>query len=421
MGQEIIVFVDLINETAIKQLRAFNHKNNNKFKFALLHRYKEDKLSSSAKKRFTFFDYTIKTPFFSGSEKISKHLGSLREKVVAVSFRGESVIPKLKNVFPLFPSLNLPSFESLQKASDKSRMRACFKKYCPSFTPKHISFSTKDLPDIDEILQRVSLPVVVKPHNMRGSRLVRKATSPGELVNILEEYQNYSMNSRSDNDLYVIIEEYMNGTVYSTDAYVDDTGDAYFCPLVEYIHNKNSFTPFLRITPVLKNLSEREKEKAFRAAKASVEAVGLKNSSAHIELMHTKSGWKIIEIGPRLGGNRSFMYEKSYGINHNGNDILVKLGSEPKITKKKQTTSAVLFIYPTKAGRIEEITGLEESKNLQSVKNIEKSKKVSEKTSTAQKGSGQTIKFHLSHQEEYQVKKDIEWIKNNVEVIVNQN
>ena len=47
------------------------------------------------------------------------------------------------------------------------------------------------------------------------------------------------------------------------------------------------------------------------------------------ELIKAESGWKIVEVGPRIGGYRNDMLDLSYNIKHMENYLLLKLEKKP--------------------------------------------------------------------------------------------
>src|SRR5438045_8917826 len=99
----------------------------------------------------------------------------------------------------------------------------------------------------------------------------------------------------------------------------------------------------MRVTPT--QLSATHTEEAQAAAAKGIRALGLRSTTCHIELMRTERGWRVIEMGPRVGGFRHEMYELSYGINHALNDLLIRLARQPIITRKTKAYTAVRQFY----------------------------------------------------------------------------
>ncbi|HEY1645203.1 MAG TPA: hypothetical protein VGF75_02345, partial [Candidatus Saccharimonadales bacterium] len=138
-------------------------------------------------------------------------------------------------------------------------------------------------------------------------------------------------------------------------------GEIYVCPPVAYIPAKqigiDDFFLFKRFMPT--KLSASEIEGANGVTKKAIKAVGLEYSSAHVELVLTKNGWRVIELGPRLGRFRDRMYGLSYGIDHSLNDVKLHLGLKPEINTKLIRYSAAYSIYPHHEGKLTAIKGLD--------------------------------------------------------------
>jgi len=164
----------------------------------------------------------------------------------------------------------------------------------------------------------------------------------------------------------MLVEDFIDGEMFSVDVYVNNEGAIWCLPPVKvttaaalglegyYSYKRN----------IEHNLNENGIRKLNETAKASVRALGLKNSVAHIELFKTNKGWKIIEVGPRAGGYRQDMYWLSYGIDHAFNELLIKLGFDPTIYTQINKSSAALNIYCETEGRIASICGFNEAKQI---------------------------------------------------------
>jgi hypothetical protein len=110
---------------------------------------------------------------------------------------------------------------------------------------------------------------------------------------------------------------------------------------------------------------------AEERAEIGIHALGLRSVTTHTELMRVDGDWKIIEIGPRVGGFRHVLHELSCGIDHYLNDILVRIPKKPILPKKCQGFSAVMRFYPDKEGLIEKVTGVKKVQSLASYYDID--------------------------------------------------
>ena len=246
-------------------------------------------------------------------------------------------------------------------ATDKFAMIKAFKENNIAH-PSYIIFNTGT--EIKTIVQKVKYPVITKPTDNSGSRGIMLANDDKEL----EKAILYSCeNGREGN---VIIEEYMSGPEVSVELMVIDsvahviqvtdkltTGAPHF---VEIGHSQPSCLPGEDIMAI--------KSLAKRAALA----VGIKNGPAHAEIILTKNGAKMVEIGARMGGGciTTHLVPLSTGINMTKAVIQTALGENVDIVEKFQKGAAIRFIIPP-IGIVKSITGQEEAKKIPGVKVVE--------------------------------------------------
>ncbi len=258
--------------------------------------------------------------------------------------------------------LGLPAIseETAICATDKGEMIKCFKK-CGVPSPWY--FIAKDKKEFEELLEKVEYPCIMKPLDNSGSRGIILAKSKEELK---EGYEYSSSNSRGAG---VIVEEFLTGKEISVEvmtvngkAYVlavtdkTTTGHPHF---VETGHAQQSeFTGEIR-----KQIEE--------VAKKAVFSVGIENGPAHVEMMVTDKGPKMIELGARMGGDciTTHLVPLSTGIDMVEATIRVACGETPDLEKKFDKGSAIRYFNVPK-GKIKEIKGVEEAEKLEGVKEI---------------------------------------------------
>jgi hypothetical protein len=137
--------------------------------------------------------------------------------------------------------------------------------------------------------------------------------------------------------------------------------------------------------------------------------------------MLTKSGWKIIEIGPRIGGSRGYMYKKSYGINHMMNDVLNRTDGEININKKSKGYSGSISFYPRNEGRLKKIHGLKKIKSVDSVDKINKKKETGEKCLFAKNGGSGALNIYLFNKNRKKLMDDIGILEEEIKIEVESN
>lgn len=298
---------------------------------------------------------------------IVKAISPFKEHIQGVVCAGERHIQFLRKVVPHLPAhVLVASSGALLAATDKHVMRQAFARHTPEITPRFVKVDASNQASIDVIESRLRYPVIVKPTNLASSLLVQSCDNRQELVtavaSIFGHIQSLYKREGRVSQPNVIVEEYLDGDFYSIDAYAMGKGKVYFCPPVGYVPAKklgiDDFFLYKRFTPT--ELTAEQIAAANKTVAKAVAAVGLTHSSVHAELVNTSAGWKIIEIGPRLGRFRHLMYGAAYNINHYLNDVLIHMGQEPIIKTQLQQYCAGYIIYPEVEGILRTMEGIAE-------------------------------------------------------------
>mgnify|MGYP001074353384 CR=1 FL=1 len=265
-------------------------------------------------------------------------------------------------------ALGIPgiSMDSAIKSTDKIEMIKAFKNHgvaSPWF------FEIESFPEVEDLKNKISYPCIMKPSDNSGSRGVTVIKDPCELRTAYDYSVNQSRNGK------VIIEELLQGDEVSVEIItykgvphvlqVTDkltTGAPYF---VEMGHSQPS------------KFTGAELQKITDLAKSAVVAVGIKDSPAHVEMMVTKEGPKMIELGARMGGDciTTHLVPLSTGIDMIKAAIDISLGNIPDLEKRFDMGSAIRY-FDVKPGVIKRISGVEEIEKIGGVKEIIFTKKV---------------------------------------------
>lgn len=259
--------------------------------------------------------------------------------------------------------LNLegPSQETSMISTDKWLMIEEFKKQNVAHP---LYFKVDKESNLEDLEKKIKFPVITKPTDNSGSRGVNLAYNMEELV---EGIRYSSVNGRSGE---VIVEEYMIGPEVSVEILVIDgianvlqitdkltTGAPHF---VEIGHSQPS------------RLSEEDKTKISELAKKAAMAMKIKNGPAHAEIILTKEGPKMVEIGARMGGGciTTHLVPLSTGISMTKATIQTALGERPDLKQKINKGSAIRFIIPP-VGKVISITGKDEAEKIPGIQLVE--------------------------------------------------
>ncbi len=254
--------------------------------------------------------------------------------------------------------INGISQDTALKATDKGEMIKALKAHGVSSPWYYLVNSSEEF---NAIKGQVSFPCIMKPVDNAASRGVVLVKTIDEL---LPAYQYSKASSHSG---ATIIEEYMQGDEVSVEvltyqgiphvlAVTDKltTGAPHF---VEKGHNQYSL------------LSDEAVNQIKDLAIKAVNALGIEIGPAHVEIMLTKEGPKIIELGARLGGDciTSHLVQLSTGIDMVKETIITLCGGEPNFVPKYKKGAAIRFLTSNKPGKLISVEGIEHVMKLQGV------------------------------------------------------
>jgi len=251
--------------------------------------------------------------------------------------------------------LGLPGipYEAALNASDKSRMRECFKKASlPSpdfFTISQEEFNHGELQQgslgVKRFLEAnlLSFPLVIKPVDNMGSRGCRRVDNIDEFPEAAKTAIGFSRSGRA------IVENYMEGPEFSVDAIVYK-GEITICGIAD----RHIFFPpyFIEMGHTMPTVIKEEMKCAildtFRAGIHSLGIAGKDNVGAakgDIKLTSNGTAFKpmIGEIAARLSGGymSGWTYPYSSGALPIKGAILAAMGKEPEgLTPIKKWTCA---------------------------------------------------------------------------------
>lgn len=419
--KDIIAYVSGVPAGAVESLRQYEKLE--KRKFRIMHiidvRSKESKVLADHEG----VDILI-TVDFSKAHKIVEALRPYQDDLLAITCRSESNMLNFMAVIPHVPYLRTPSTESLEWATDKLKMRRRFAMYNKKIIPPFTYVKENSKKERKRIIEKVGFPMIVKPANLAQSLLVTICYHEEELEKALRSSfrkikKIYGENSRKEAP-NMMVEGFMDGDMYSVDAYVNGRGEVYFCPLVRVKTGRDighdDFYNYLHITPTA--LKKTTIERARDVAEDGIHALGLRNTTAHVELMKIDDEWKLIEIGPRVGGFRTKLHQLSCDIDHSLNDILIRIPKKPVIPKKCKGYAAALKWFPKKEGVILQLKGIKKIQGLGSFVGINVSKKVGDRCYFAKNGGKAVFTVTLYNRDRSKLLADIRRVEQLVQITV---
>lgn len=243
-------------------------------------------------------------------------------------------------------------------ATDKGAMIKALKEHeVPS--PWYELVNIKE--ELKNTSERITYPCIIKPTDNAASRGVALVHNAKELIST------YVYSKEQSHSGQVIVEEYMVGPEVSVEVLTYNgkphvlqitdkitSGAPHF---VEIGHNQPS------------QLDVEIKEEIRDVAVRAVKALGIETGPAHVEIIVTKDGPKIVELGARLGGDciASHLVQLSTGIDMLRETITVLCGGEPDLTPKYEKSASIRFLTSDKPGVFDCLVGEDEARNVSGV------------------------------------------------------
>jgi biotin carboxylase len=363
---------------------------------------------------------------YNDPSELQKTIQPFVDQLLLVTTRYEDAIHHFSQLVPFIPYINAPTESSLVWSTEKPLMRDRLHAYDENLVPKYSYLEEKDLPNLKERIKGFSYPVIVKPGSLWSSFLVSECKNQEELeVCLVETFsiiQKVYGQLRRETEPGVLVEEMMQGDMYSTDVYVSQDGTMECLPIIRVLTANDvgepGFYGYRCIVPT--GLNEEEIGKAFDAARGAVKALNLRSTTAHVELFHTKDGWKIIELGARMGGYREDLYREAYGIEHYYNDLANRIGAPLKISRNLVKHARMENIFAESEGIIEAIEGIEEARELESVVYVATHAKPGDEALFAQNGGDILADAILSNKDQQKLDEDVAQLRKLVRFSIKQ-
>jgi len=261
--------------------------------------------------------------------------------------------------------LGLPGlpYEAALNASDKARMRACFKKAglpSPDFTVIQEPAWTKGL--------FPPFPLVIKPADSMGSRGCRRIDSPQEFREAAEDALHFSRSGRA------IVEAFMPGPEFSIDAIVHH-GEITVCGIADrHIFFPPYFIEMGHTMPT--NIAAEQQTALLDTFCAGIRALGLagreSTGAAKGDIKLSPQGPMIGEIAARLSGGymSGWTYPYSSGASPVRAAILAAMGREPQGLVPRKTWNSAERAFISIPGKVKEIRGIEEARSEPHVRDL---------------------------------------------------
>lgn len=259
------------------------------------------------------------------------------------------------------------SYDTAIKCTDKIKMIKVFES---NKIPHPWYFEINNVNDIYAIKDKLEYPCISKPIDSSGSRGVTYISAPSDLLRAVEYSLSYGTG--------VIIEEYLSGIEVSVEIIVNEKEVNIVAITDKTTTGIPNFVEIRHSQP--SQLSSEQLKQVKEVAKKSISAIGIDNGAAHVEIMITSEGPKIIELGARMGGDfiTTHLVPLSTGVDMLEAVINISCGKKITINRKNKYGAAIQYITGGN-GIIKNISGVELARKIKGIKKVELLKRVGDK------------------------------------------
>jgi biotin carboxylase len=320
--------------------------------------------------------------------------------------------------------LGLPGMDetTARICTDKLLMRQAFIKAPQTISP---SFSLADSLDaVEQFAADHGYPVIIKPANLAKSLLVTKSNNLEDLrrnyrdttAALQTAYQRFAR----DRQPRLIVEEFITGSMHSVVTFADSQGKV--TALNEIVDLERAADigfddNFLYCRSLPSTLEADQQQALIDCAITGVAALGMRSSPAHVELILSPDGARIVEIGARLGGYRERMFCLAAGTDLLRSAVDSVFGRKPQFTTGQVHPCAVFELFPVQSGRFKGIRHAKEAQDLPSCRYFTAPQKAGNLVGKAAAGYKCCAIVILQNNDPEQFAKDLQFIKDQVEVI----
>ena len=385
--------------------------------YTLLQDIKRTKFPDKKFKRRTVAD-------FSNTHTLIEAVSSIKEPIDGVITTYENYVLPTAHIAR---HLGLPGMpvQAAEACTDKFLMRSLFADAPEKISPAFATVTSRE--DVVAFANSHSFPLILKPANLAKSLLVTKSHNLDELLENYDKsasllpkiYQKYA----PDRTPKLLIEEFLEGTIHSVDAFVDSQGAPYVLEnVVDYqtgydIGFDDNFH-YSRLLP--SKLSAKDQIALRHCAEIGIRALGIKSSPAHVEIIMTKNGPRIVEIGARNGGYRERMHGLANDIDITANAISLALNQPLDILAKKSEHIGVFELFPKVPGIFASISHQQELEKLPSLNYLSVKAKPGEFIGKSSDGYKMTAVVILHSSDKQQFETDMRYLNDHVIVKVSQ-
>jgi biotin carboxylase len=271
---------------------------------------------------------------------------AVKAKISGITTTGTDVaVPAIGAVNDAL-GLSGPCFDTSEKCMNKALMKNALSNSNIA-TAKYQAVSSFD--DALLAVNNIGYPVMVKATDSSGSRGITKVNSEAELAGAWASAKSVTQ------DIYVIIEEYLDGTEFGGQAIIFEQS------LVDFIPHNDTVTPPPYCVPYGHSVPINLPDEVIQSTKDligdTISALGLNNCIANVDFMLVGNQPYIIEIGARMGATGLAENVSLYtGKDAYESVIELCLGEYTPSKNSYSQPNAALLLRSDRSGKVSGIT-----------------------------------------------------------------
>lgn len=203
-------------------------------------------------------------------------------------------------------------------------------------------------------LLTTNYPVIMKNPVSNGSKDVY-------LIQDEEQYEiAIKRLKKSCAGMQMLIEEFIEGPQYIIEVVVVAAIPIIVAVIQQEI--SQDYTFIVTAYDVVTKMDETDYRDLWKTVTGILQKIGFHQGTCHFEMRRSKSGWKLIELNPRIsGGAMNRMIEEAFGINLVMETIKIYLGEEPDLIRKKKQSIHTSYITLHSTGVLLDIEGVKQA------------------------------------------------------------
>lgn len=360
---------------------------------------------------------------FQDTDAIVDAIASLPMRPSCIFTMYEQYIPITAEINRRLGNMSALSPEAARASTDKVLMRQAFATAPEPISPPFTLVTTHD--EAAAFAETHGFPVILKPANLSKSLLISRCDNREQLDAAWREAiaEAPRLYQKLTNGLAprFILESFMPGSVHTVLGYADKDGvvtlasDIVDNVTAQEAGFEDSFI-FSRTIPSA--LPAATQEAILHCSRMGMQALGLRSCAAHIEIILTAQGPRLIEIGARVGGYRTVMYQEASGIDVVAATLAAYDGKRPDLTPLKRAFYRAIEIFPDRKGSFKGIDHFDTASALHSIMSARIKYQPGALAGKAAQGFKAAAVFELSNDSESQIQKDYEYIRQHVQARV---